>query len=54
MHFRHSSRILAEYPDFVAGTAVVNSLVQGLIDVARVGHRFQYGARARLNGGWRA
>lgn len=45
MHFRHSSRIWAEYPELVAGTAVVNGLVQGPTDVARVGPRSQYWTR---------
>jgi len=45
VHFRHSSRIWAEYPELVAGTAVVNSLVQGPPDVGRVGPRLQYWTR---------
>ena len=45
VHFCHSSRIWAEYPELVPGTAVVYGLVQGPTDVARVGPRLDYWTR---------
>jgi hypothetical protein len=42
MHFCHSKRIWADFPELVPATAVVYGLVQGPTDARRVEPRLQY------------
>ena len=53
MHFCHSSRIWADYPELVPGAAVVRGFMQGPSDLSRVEPRLQYWTREaerRLSG----